>query len=105
MTSWSASVRRQPHGQEGRVWPSRRVPERLDHLREPAWLLVRTVWRRSGCEAQAGGGDHAPWSLGKVEGRVAWLLRAFLAGLRLTPAAVARPQQAASAAGSTLATL
>jgi hypothetical protein len=45
-----------------RVWPSRRVPERHDHRPEPGWLLVRTVWRRSGCVAQAGGGDHAPWS-------------------------------------------
>jgi hypothetical protein len=88
-----------------RVWPSRRVPERRDHLRAPGWLLVRTVWRRSGCVAQAGGGDHAPWSPWKVQGRVAWLLRAFLAGLRLTLAAVARPQQAVSVASSTLATL
>jgi hypothetical protein len=39
------------------------------------------------------------------QGRVAWLLRAFLAGLRLPLAAVARPQQAVSAARSTLATL
>jgi hypothetical protein len=89
----------------GRVWPSRLVPERLDHLREPAWLLVRTVWRRSGRVAQAGGGDHAPWSPWKIQGRVAWLLRAFLAGPRLTLAAVARPQQVASAAGLRLATL
>jgi hypothetical protein len=89
----------------GRVWPSRRVPERLDHRPEPGWLLLRTVWCRSGCVAQAGGGDHAPWSPWKVQGRVAWSLRAFLAGLRLTLAAVARPQHAVSAARSTLATL
>jgi hypothetical protein len=86
-----------------RVWPPRRIRERLDHRREPGWLLARTVWRRSGCVAQAGGGDHVPWSPWKVQGRVAWLLGAFLAGLTL--AAVARPQQQVSAARSTLATL
>jgi hypothetical protein len=40
-----------------------------------------------------------------AQGRVAWSLRASWAGLRFVRAAVVRPQHAASAACSTLATL
>ena len=32
-----------------RVWPSCRIRERHDHRPEPGWLLLRTVWRCSGC--------------------------------------------------------
>jgi hypothetical protein len=51
------------------------------------------------------GSDYAPWSSREAQGRVAWSLRAFPAGLRLALAAVVRPQHAASAARIKLATL
>ena len=50
-------------------------------------------------------GDYAAWSSCAAQGRAAWSLRAFWAGLRLARAAVVRPQPAVSAACSTLATL
>jgi hypothetical protein len=50
-------------------------------------------------------GDYAAWSSCAAQGRVAWSLRASWSGLRLARAAVGRPQNAVSAACSTLTTL
>jgi hypothetical protein len=61
-TSWSASERGQPHGQEGaQVWrllyPRTARPSAL-----AKWPLVQRAWRRIGRVAQIRGGDYAPWS-------------------------------------------
>jgi hypothetical protein len=50
-------------------------------------------------------GDYAAWSSCAAQGRVAWSLRASWSGLRLARAAVGRPQNAVSAACSTLTAL